>query len=264
MHRNYLVLTFLLLYLTQLAFGQRNEYELNRKKETFVLGAGLLFSGAGWLAKDEVKPLSAVQLANFNRQNINSFDRQASLKYNANISKASDYFLLSSFGIQGFFLLNKRSRNDFANISLIYGETLLLVSGLTTLTKSLVLRPRPYVYNEGVADLDKVGKKARFSFFSGHASVTAANCFFFASVFSDYFPDSKLKPIVWSIAVATPAITAYLRVEAGKHFPSDVIVGYAVGAAIGFLIPKLHQPANKMGKLSILPGINSAAISLRF
>ncbi|MEM9023429.1 MAG: phosphatase PAP2 family protein, partial [Bacteroidota bacterium] len=38
-----------------------------------------------------------------------------------------------------------------------------------------------------------------------------------------------------------PATTGLMRVLAGKHFPTDVITGYAVGGAIGFLVPHLHR-----------------------
>ena len=37
------------------------------------------------------------------------------------------------------------------------------------------------------------------------------------------------------------ALTAYGRVAAGRHFPSDLIVGGIVGAAIGHLVPRSHR-----------------------
>jgi len=97
----------------------------------------------------------------------------------------------------------------------------LIVGGLTSLTKRVTLRPRPLVYNELVPFSDKQQKNSRYAFFSGHASVSAANSIFAAKVFSDYFPDSKWKPIVWSAAILIPTSTAYLRVKAGKHYPTD-------------------------------------------
>lgn len=39
---------------------------------------------------------------------------------------------------------------------------------------------------------------------------------------------------------ALAATTASLRVVAGKHFYSDVIVGSAIGTAIGATVPLLH------------------------
>jgi membrane-associated phospholipid phosphatase len=46
---------------------------------------------------------------------------------------------------------------------------------------------------------------------------------------------------VWTGAITLPAIVGYLRVKAGRHYPSDVIVGYGVGALIGYLVPTLHK-----------------------
>ena len=55
---------------------------------------------------------------------------------------------------------------------------------------------------------------------------------------------------LWSGAVLIPATAAYLRVQSGKHFPTDVMAGYAVGAAIGWLVPHLHKTKTP---LSIAP-----------
>ena len=58
---------------------------------------------------------------------------------------------------------------------------------------------------------------------------------------NDFYPDSKAKPIIWTSAALIPAITGYLRVKAGRHFTSDVLVGFLVGAAVGWVIPELHR-----------------------
>jgi membrane-associated phospholipid phosphatase len=38
-----------------------------------------------------------------------------------------------------------------------------------------------------------------------------------------------------------------LRVEAGKHFRTDVLTGAVVGSAVGLLIPYLHRRALPAG-----------------
>jgi membrane-associated phospholipid phosphatase len=48
-------------------------------------------------------------------------------------------------------------------------------------------------------------------------------------------------PYVWATAAAFPLVTGILRLTAGKHYPSDVLVGYLVGAATGILVPFAHQ-----------------------
>jgi hypothetical protein len=44
----------------------------------------------------------------------------------------------------------------------------------------------------------------------------------------------------WGAMMGGAAATAHLRVRAGKHFYSDVVVGALVGSAIGILVPRLH------------------------
>ena len=120
-------------------------------------------------------------------------------------------------------------------------ETNIFVETGTDLLKSSIKRTRPYAYNPNFPKEEKYKKNAQKSFISGHASLTAANTFFFAKVFSDYYPNSKWKPLVWTIAVTIPAWTGVERVLAGKHFPSDVISGYIFGAACGYFIPHMHK-----------------------
>jgi membrane-associated phospholipid phosphatase len=62
---------------------------------------------------------------------------------------------------------------------------------------------------------------------------------------------------VWGAAAAVPAAVAYFRIQAGKHFLSDNIVGYAVGATAGIVVPQLHKVAARQGiSFSPLQGVN--------
>jgi len=40
--------------------------------------------------------------------------------------------------------------------------------------------------------------------------------------------------------LAGSALVGVARVEAGSHFPSDVLIGFAVGTSIGMAVPALH------------------------
>ncbi|MBK8516636.1 MAG: phosphatase PAP2 family protein [Saprospiraceae bacterium] len=97
--------------------------------------------------------------------------------------------------------------------------------------------------------------------FSGHTSSTTALSFFTAKVYIDTHPDMKNKWIVWTMGAAIPATIGYLRYEAGKHYPTDIISGYLVGATIGYLIPKIHKSENlRINTLST----NGISISYNF
>ena len=129
--------------------------------------------------------------------------------------------------------------------------------GITNIAKHTVGRTRPFVYNPDVDVSTRTEDGSRLSFFSGHTSHTAAATFFIAKVFSDYHTNfhSAAKAGIWAFSISLPAVTGYLRVKAGKHFPTDVIAGYIVGATTGWLIPQLHKIKNENKKTGFDMGI---------
>lgn len=247
----YFLFSLAMLFAT-FGFGQ-SPYEVNWKKESIIFGSAIgMFGVAKYMDAKSVRPLTNEDVFGFDRANINSFDRKATYYLSSTAGNASDYIEMSSYALPLLLGLNKSPRKDFGKLLVLYGETILLTSGLTRVVKRVALRPRPFVYNELASLKDKTTKGARYSFFSGHTSTATANCFFAAKVFSDYFPDSKWKPLVWSGAILTSASVGYLRVRAGKHYLTDVIGGFVVGGAIGYLIPHLHK-SKTAKKVSLTP-----------
>ena len=258
-----IIWSIVFLIFANITFAQ-SPYTLNWKQESYYLGIGATFyTVAGVLEFNYVNPLTATEIFALDRATINSFDRKATFNFSSSARRGSDLLKYPSYAFSFLFLTHQKSRKDFRKIMALYGETLLVVGSLTSLTKRTFLRPRPLVFNESVPLADKQKNSARYSFFSGHASVSAANSIFAAKVFSDYFPDSKWKPVVWSLAVLVPVSTGYLRVRAGKHYPTDVITGVAIGGAIGYLIPHWHKKKDRKG-LSITPTFSGAHLSLVF
>jgi len=137
------------------------------------------------------------------------------------------------------------------------------------MVKNLVNRDRPLTYNSNVPLEERMNAMSRESFFSGYSSHSAAASIFFAKVINDYHSDLKngVKVGLWSTMLTIPAVTAYLSVKAGRHFPSDAIVGYLVGGAIGYFVPHLHKIQSKKstGKVSLTPvvGPGYATLSMR-
>jgi len=105
-------------------------------------------------------------------------------------------------------------------------------------------RYRPFTYNPDIPLDVKLSSGSTLSFFSGHTSVTTALSFFGAKVLTDLRPDSKNNWMIWTIGATTPALIGYLRYEAGKHFITDVVAGYALGAMIGYMVPAAHLNKN--------------------
>ncbi len=248
------------------ACGAQSPYALSWKRDGIWWGSGALVLGLGQFFKSRTPIYTLEELASFDPQTLNAFDRKATTFNSLAAHRASDVLWYGSHALPLAFLAGQKTRSEFGRIALLYGETVVLNAGLTLLTKSTFRRPRPYVYDPEVEPARKQTVNARASFVSGHTSMTAANAFFFASVFSDYHPESPWKPVVWAGAVAVPAVTGYLRVRAGRHFPTDVLAGYALGASIGYLVPHLHcrEPKIGTGKVRVLLAPNAAYFSLEF
>jgi len=68
---------------------------------------------------------------------------------------------------------------------------------------------------------------------------------FYCQSFTEYLTDNTAKTLIWTAAALIPAVTGLSRINTHNHFPTDVIVGYIVGAAIGYLIPELHKYENE-------------------
>lgn len=236
----YLKIIFFLLL--TVCLQAQSPYHLSPFKDYTATGVGLGLTTANYfLWTKQVKGLTAEQLNALDPFEIPAYDRWAIHNYSPSVKKASDILLLGTIASPALLLLDPDIRKDSYTTGVMYAETLLLTQLSTSVVKQIVLRPRPLTYGT-IAPLDKrMDPGARFSFFSGHVSLTASSTFFSASVYNRYHPDSKYKPLVWAVAAAIPAVTGYLRIKAGKHFLSDVITGYIVGAGIGLLVPALHE-----------------------
>ncbi len=232
-------------------------YTFSWKNEAPYIGtaAGLVVTGIVVDLTNPVKPFSLQELNLLNRNDVNAFDRNATFNWSPGSSTASDVLLIGSVISPVLLLTTSQTRADFGWLLLMGWEVLSINYGMMTTVKNLTNRPRPYVYNPDTPTDVRTGTDSKESFYSGHVSTTASMSFFLATVLTDYHPDMKtgLKITVWTLAAAYPAITAYLRVEAGKHYPTDVIAGYAIGALTGWLVPFLHKKRKPDAKFSFAP-----------
>lgn len=246
--KNWLVGTLLLVLSCASVFAQ-SPYRTSLGLDLPLTGGTTALAVGGHFYQSTITPLPATDLFLLDANDIWRFDRIATTGWRPLAATHSDWGLLAGFVAPLGLLAAGDIRQNWGQHLLLWWQTMSMVDGVTTWTKTLTLRPRPFNYYYSTnypnhpTDLDEfVGvSDARFSFFSGHTSYTSASTFFFAKTFSDYYPNSPAKPWVWAGAAVLPAVVGYLRVRAGKHYPSDVITGYLIGAAIGVAIPHLHK-----------------------
>jgi len=224
--------------------GARAEspYELKNSQEWLWFGSGLALCVGGWLGTQNVEALTSAQIQALDTNDINAFDRNTMSPFRND--HAGDALAVTSFVLPFAFLARDDMRDDASTLATMWIEATAWTQGLTLLTKTFAQRTRPYVYDPNAPDDLKTAADARLSFYSGHASNAAMNCFFMAKVFSDYSSNRNAEIAMWSGAVLYPALTGFFRVDSGHHFTTDAIAGVLMGAAVGYLVPALHHRDN--------------------
>ena len=240
-----IVVPFIIQYTVFVSSFAQSPYELRTGRELGLLGGGVVTVGAAQVFRHSVDPLTPTEISKLTRADINAFDRNAAFHWSARAGQGSDLTLLGSAGVLGLLTVGtKPMRQDIKTVAVMYIETLLLANGIEGSVKGITQRIRPFVYNPNAPLDQKVTRDARQSFFSGHATNAFATAVFTSEVFRHYFPNSKLKPVVWIGTLGLATATAALRYEGGYHYPTDLLAGAAFGSLVGWGIPKLHQVKN--------------------
>jgi len=239
---NFPVLTLVMFsFLFFVELNAQNIYQVSHKEAGISLGSSLLMVLGGEAIEYRRGDLTIADLDNIDPSSIIGFDRGVIDYYSDKASSDSDILKNGIIVVPFSLFLGAQARANTREILLMYCEVGAINIGLTKFVKGAAGRYRPFAYNPDVDLSIKLQPTTRRSFFSGHVSHVASLSFFTAAVFEDLYPDSNMRYVVWGGALSAPALTAYLRVKGGRHFISDVVVGYAVGAAVGFLVPKFHK-----------------------
>jgi len=127
------------------------------------------------------------------------------------------------------------------NAGVVYADTLSANVALNALFKALFGRPRPYTYGPHANEAPVDDSPERYaSFYSGHASAAFASAIAGSYLFAEGNRDRGARVALWATELTLAAATANLRVRAGKHYYSDVVVGALIGSGIGVGMPLLH------------------------
>lgn len=240
------------------------QYNIKWKRDVPIVVGGTALYLLGNTIQNNVEPLTVDEINSLNRNDVNVFDGIVINNNNSISRKTSDIVLAASAVAPLSLLAFKPVRKEVFPVLVVYLETSITISGLTNITKGLVKRNRPFMYDRTIPIEDKQTSNGRHSFFSGHTSHAAAYSFLTAHFISRYSKKKWVKQVAWGGAFILPATVGYLRMSAGKHFPTDVLTGYVIGAGVGYLMPQLHREELPDKKLSFNAGFNGFYLAYHF
>lgn len=229
-----------------LGFSQDSSlYKLNPWVDGAIIAAGI---GSTMFALENEANEDRLTVAEINALcecDVPAFDRSA---LRIDPSKQKEILAVSDLGLNitaaapVLLLLDKGVRSEWLNVGVLYIQAATVTAGMQTWTSSLTGRRRPIAYLENATLDQRIDARNRRSFYSGHTSNTAVASFFIAKVLHDMHPElGNKKWWLFGGAVLPPALVGWARIQGGKHFPSDVVVGAMVGGATGILVPELHK-----------------------
>ncbi len=209
-----------------------------------------VYNGIGWLAGGGTLALATHPSRQWTRENgfdsgIQSGLRLDSAEARRDADSASDFFVSLAVGVIPTAAIGTEfvRTHDCVETWDMFGdffESLSLTLFVTEAIKVVSGRERPFGDRCGSSparDSNCSGDDRNLSFVSGHASLAAAgagiSCRF--ALERQAFgpsPTARIAPCALGIAAALTAGT--LRIASDRHWGSDVLVGFGVGALIGY------------------------------
>jgi undecaprenyl-diphosphatase len=152
-------------------------------------------------------------------------------------SRLSEWPAMAIVGFAGAAILWLLARRSEA----VWLLATLALTQLNGAVKLAVDRPRP---SPELVDVREVA--TGLSFPSGHAVTAVLLYGFLFYAAGQALPDRRLRYPVQALCVIIAVLTGLQRVEAGVHWPSDVLGGYAWGTVL--LLPAVFMAARPSGR----------------
>ncbi len=132
------------------------------------------------------------------------------------------------------------ARSMIATTSVLGVQATFMNGAFNEIVRLIVQRPRPFVY---VDPSGSAGIPMSYtSFYSGHTSFSALACAILFTHLLGLGASRKWLIPACFVGFVLVSVTAIMRVQAGKHFVTDVVVGAIVGATVAVITALLHRP----------------------
>jgi membrane-associated phospholipid phosphatase len=207
---------------------------------TEAFKADLVPAGCRWCDRDG------------SRDTLNALDATARdvlrLRDTASADAASNAFALGlaplfALGLDALAAGQDRHLRQLGVDALLILEAGVMAADLNQTFKFAAMRERPFVHVLPADAKSRTDNPAdnNLSFYSGHTTLAFALAMAAGTVAT--MRRYRLAPLVWTMGLAVAMTSGYLRIAADRHYMSDVLVGSAVGAAVGVMVPALMHRA---------------------
>jgi undecaprenyl-diphosphatase len=135
-----------------------------------------------------------------------------------------------------YLLLTRR-----AGAAILVAGAVISGSLLTDLLKDFFARPRP--------EFSAVAQELSASFPSGHSMISAVTYLTLGSLLARLSNRRREKVFFFGVAIVLTALVGISRVLLGVHYPSDVVAGWALGAAWALAATTLAAMLRRRGAI---------------
>lgn len=135
--------------------------------------------------------------------------------------------------------------------SLVVAESAAIAGVINFGVKAAFARERPFVHQLAPADKPNTERPQdnNQSFYSGHSTLSMSLAISAGTV--AHMRGYRYAPVLYGGGIALSLTTGYLRIAADKHWSTDVLTGWILGAAFGYAVPRyLHRKNTEITPLA--------------
>ncbi|MFN3951987.1 MAG: phosphatase PAP2 family protein [Thermaurantimonas sp.] len=246
------IILLLLLSITG-GFGQERQFpfRLSPQTEFSILIGNVALAGSNSVLRGSLQVPEPEQILLLDKDRLFFIDRVTYQPFNHSVERASHYMMLSAISLPLLLAPLCQSGGELFTLGVIGLETYMTTYLTIQTLKLLTRRPRPVMYSNDYNISEYKGIQSLNSFPSGHAAMAFSAAGFIHACYLAFLPKGILYSVLKYTTYAAALSAGFLRYRSGVHHLTDVIVGSAIGYALGYVIPQLHAKNTNNQRLSI-------------